>query len=35
VQGGRIREWYRLPDTPGGPQIQPPPVRIIPSGPAI
>jgi hypothetical protein len=29
VAGGRIREWYRLPDRPGGPQHAPP----APSGP--
>jgi hypothetical protein len=29
VAGGRIREWYRLPDRPGGPQTAPP----APSGP--
>jgi hypothetical protein len=29
VAGGRIREWYRLPDRPGGPQQAPP----APSGP--
>jgi hypothetical protein len=35
VARGLIQEWYRLPDVPGGPLIQPPPVRIVPSGPAI
>jgi hypothetical protein len=30
VEGGKIKEWYRLPDHPGGPQRAPP----APSGPA-
>jgi hypothetical protein len=31
VARGRIVEWYRLPDVPGGPQIAPP----APSGPTV
>lgn len=31
VARGKIAEWYRLPDVPGGPQIAPP----APSGPTV
>jgi hypothetical protein len=34
VHGQKIVEWYRLPDTPGGPLHKPPPARIAVSGPS-